>query len=75
MNDIDTALSPDEIDKLVAQLTPTFADQVDEAIDELIEAKFDYMLARRAIGGEYANPDQVDKARAKLISLFGRIAA
>lgn len=54
---------------------PTFAEQVVEAIDELVEAKIDYSNSRRSIGGEYANGDEVSKAQDKLVALLGRVAA
>ncbi len=53
----------------------TFAEQVVEAIDELVEAKIDYAYTRRHIGGEFANADAVDRAQAKLTTLLGRVAA
>lgn len=57
-----------------APVQPTFAEQLAEAIGELVEAKIDYALARVAVGAEWASSELVNKADARLTTLLGRVA-
>lgn len=57
-----------------APVQPTFAEQLSEAIGELVEAKIDYALARVAVGAEWASSELVNKADARLTTLLGRVA-
>lgn len=51
----------------------SFGEQVVEALGEYVDAKDDYARARRSVGGEFANPDHVDKAATRLQSLLDKV--
>lgn len=61
--------------ELPRPVQPTFAEQLAEAIGELVDAKVNYALARRDIGAEWANIQDVSKADARLTTLLGKVAA
>lgn len=51
----------------------SFGEQVVEALGEYVDAKDDYARARRGVGGEFANPDHVDKAATRLQGLLDKV--
>lgn len=51
----------------------SFGEQVVEALGEYVDAKDDYARARRSVGGEFANPDHVDKAATRLQELLDKV--
>lgn len=61
--------------EIAAPVQASFAEQLAEAIGELVEAKIDYALARVAVGAEWASSELVNKADARLTTLLGRVAA
>lgn len=63
------------MNRLPEYVPPTFAEQVVEAIDALIEAKIEYSKSRSGRGGEYASLDDVFQAQKVLTTLLGRVAA
>lgn len=51
----------------------SFGEQVVEALGEFVDAKLDYARARRAVGGEFANGDDVDKTATRLQELLDKV--
>lgn len=51
----------------------SFAEEVVEAIGELVEAKLDYAETRRGPGAEFANHDPVYRAEERLQGLLSRV--
>lgn len=51
----------------------SFADEVVEAVGELVDAKIDYAETRRGPAAECANRDPVYKAEARLTALLAKV--